>query len=91
MRHEGSRLTLHVWVVPGAARPGIVGVHGSSLKVRVASPPEDGRANYELKSLLEDVLGFRLTLVRGMNSREKVFELAVSNPEPVRRKLGLAG
>lgn len=84
-------MTLHVWVVPGAARPGIAGIHGDKLKVRVASPPEGGRANDELVRVLESTLGLRLTMIRGISSRHKVFEVPMSDPEPILRKLGLAG
>jgi uncharacterized protein (TIGR00251 family) len=83
-------MTLHVWIVPGASSSGFAGVHGDKLKVRVTSPPEGGRANDELAGLLEDALGFRLTMIRGISARHKVFELPVSDPEPVERKLGLA-
>lgn len=61
------------------------------MKVRVTSPPEGGRANHELAGLLEDALGFRSKMIRGITSRHKVFELPVSDPEPVQRKLGLIG
>lgn len=91
MRAEGSRLTLHVWVVSGASSSGLAGLHGDKLKVRVTSPPEGGRANDELAGLLEDALGFRLTMIRGISSRHKVFELPVSDPEPIQRRLGLVG
>ncbi|HZP43015.1 MAG TPA: DUF167 domain-containing protein [Candidatus Binatia bacterium] len=65
---------LHVWVVPGASRSGIVGVHGEALRVRVAAPPEGGAANRELLVVLARHLGVRpadLTLEAGAHGREK--------------------
>lgn len=83
---------LHVWVVPGSSRPGLAGIHGDMLKLRVASPPEDGRANREAKEQLESTLGMDVELVRGMSSRHKVFKVAATANDArlVRRKLGLA-
>jgi uncharacterized protein (TIGR00251 family) len=61
-------------VVPGAGRAGVVGLHGEELRVRVASPPVDGRANDELCRLLADVLGLRpreVEVLAGATSRSK--------------------
>jgi len=65
-------LTLHVQ--PGASRTGIAGVHGGALKLRLAAPPVDGKANAELLRFLAEAFGVPLrqvTLVRGAASRRK--------------------
>ncbi len=46
-----------VKVVPGAARDRIVGALGDALKVQVAAPPEQGKANARLCELLARALG----------------------------------
>lgn len=89
VRMEGARLTLHVWVVPGARSAGLAGKHGDKVKIRVASPAEAGRANEELIALLERVLGFRPRMIRGISSRHKVFELPASHRDAIVGKLGL--
>ena len=69
---------LKVRVSPGARRPGIGGRHGDAWKVRVAEPPEDGRANEALLRLLAqtlDVPRARVTLVSGHSSRDKIVVL----------------
>jgi uncharacterized protein len=66
-------LTLHVQ--PGAKRTEVAGTHGVALKVRLAAPPVDGKANAELLRFLADAFGVplrRATLVRGETSRRKV-------------------
>jgi uncharacterized protein (TIGR00251 family) len=59
-------------VAPGARRPGVVGRHGDAWKVRVAAPPDGGRANDAVVRLLTDALGVDVTLIAGHSSRDKV-------------------
>jgi uncharacterized protein (TIGR00251 family) len=52
----------------------VVGRHGTALKVRVAAPPVDGKANDALRALLARTLGVKdgaVTLVSGASSRSK--------------------
>jgi hypothetical protein len=70
-------LTLHVQ--PGAKRTEVAGQHGDALKVRLAAPPVDGKANGELLRYLADAFGVPLRnvkLVRGESSRQKVVRIA---------------
>jgi uncharacterized protein (TIGR00251 family) len=69
---------LNVKVVPGARRTEIVGRHGDGIKVRVAAPPEDGKANRALLDSLSEALGVKastLRIVRGLTSPQKVVEV----------------
>jgi len=68
---DGSILT--VWVVPGARRTEIVGYHSDSLRIRVAAPPERGRANRAVAAHLSKQFGARVSLVGGAASRRKRF------------------
>jgi len=78
-----------VWVVPGSSRSGVDGLHGGRVKVRVAVPPEGGRANQEVARLLHRLLGGEVSLQSGMRGRSKVFEVSPADVATVRRKLGL--
>lgn len=84
-----SGAEVRVWVVPGSSSSEIVGLHGDSVKVRVMSPPEKGRATEEVRVLLEKCLGREVTLIRGMSSRQKVFEVAGLDAGAALRKLGI--
>jgi uncharacterized protein (TIGR00251 family) len=53
-----------------------VGEHGGALKVSVTAPPEDGRANEAITSLLREWLGLKrsqVELIAGATSRNKQF------------------
>jgi uncharacterized protein (TIGR00251 family) len=65
-----------VRVVPRAGRTELAGVHGDALKIRVAAPPVDGRANETARAALADALGIaaaQVDLVSGEHSRAKQF------------------
>ena len=82
-------VTIDVWVVPGASRSELVGLHGDMVKLRVTELLEGDRANEEAMRLLESLLGAPSSLIGGMTSRHKVFQVANGDAETVRRKLGL--
>jgi uncharacterized protein (TIGR00251 family) len=65
-------VTVRVHVVPGASRTEIKGRHGDAIKIRVAAPPEAGRANQAVIDLFETALGGRASIVSGQTSRRKV-------------------
>ena len=72
--HENNVVTLDLYVQPGAKCTEITGLHGGSLKIRLASPPIDGHANMALLkyiSLLFDVPLRQVELLRGDKSRHK--------------------
>jgi uncharacterized protein (TIGR00251 family) len=86
-------VVLRVHVQPGAGRSAIVGVHGTSLKVRVAPPPVDGRANVAAAALVAATLGVPerdVELVSGERSRLKRFRVAGVETDEVDARLGRA-
>jgi hypothetical protein len=70
----GVVITVHAQ--PGAGRSEVVGRHGDALKIRVAAPPEKGRANDAITALLAETLGVPATsvsLTSGEKARSKRF------------------
>lgn len=70
---DGS-VTFSVHVAPRAKREGVVGLHGSSLKIALRAPPVDGEANDALIRFLAKALGVprsQVQIVSGATSREK--------------------
>jgi uncharacterized protein (TIGR00251 family) len=75
----GPDVLLAVKAVPGAKRDAIAGPLGARLKIRVAAPPEGGRANAAICALLAAHLGVPLravTIERGRASPEKTIRIA---------------
>jgi uncharacterized protein len=67
-------LAFSVKVVPGASNDAVGGETGGALKVRVAAPPQDGKANEALCRLLAERLNIARSAVRivaGERSRTK--------------------
>jgi uncharacterized protein (TIGR00251 family) len=81
---------LRLRVSPGARRTELVGRHGDSWKVRVAAPPEDGRANDALVGLLAERLELPrrdVSVVSGHAGRDKIVELAGIGEAEAERRL----
>lgn len=74
---DGWALALHVQ--PGAKRSEVAGLHGDRLKVRIAAPALDGRANEAVVAFVAEALGVPKRSVRiasGERSRDKVVAVA---------------
>jgi len=82
-RTPDGGVLIRVKAVPGASRDQIAGVLGDRLKVKVAAPPEGGKANRAICALLAKELGVkpsRVEIVSGATSAEKVVRVAGHNP-----------
>ncbi len=78
-------LTIQVQAQPGAKRTEVVGLYGDCIKVRLASPPVDGKANACLIEFLAgrlDVKKSQLSITRGISSRRKSVFVAASGLQP---------
>ncbi len=89
---QNSTIMLRVKAVPGASRDSIAGMLGDRLKVRVSAPPEGGKANKAITSLLAKTLGIgptQIRIVSGQSSPEKRFEIDGITREQMGQALGL--
>ena len=90
---EAVSTRLRLRVAPGAKRAGVVGRHGDAWKVRVAAPPEGGRANDAVVGLLAQTLEVPRTsvmLVSGHGAWDKIVELAGIEPHQIEGRLAAA-
>lgn len=93
---DDGAVVLRLHVQPGAGRTTLVGRHGDALKVRVAVPPDQGRANDSCVDLIASTLGVskaQVELVSGPSSRSKRVRVTGVEVDEVRRLLAtsLAG
>ena len=97
LREQPQSVLLQVSVVPNAKRTEVVGLHAGALRVRLAAPPVDGKANDCLTAWVADELGLPkrgVSLLRGASSRIKQLEVSVPLPQVerwVRACLAAAG
>jgi hypothetical protein len=82
-REDGDDLVLALHVHPGATRTAVAGVHGDGegarLRLRLAAPPVDGKANAELVRYLAASFGVPqrcVSIERGEASRQKTVRIA---------------
>ena len=76
---QRAEITLTVHVQPGAKSSAIVGTHGDALKIRIAAPAVDDKANAAVVRFLGELLGARLACIRirqGSRNRRKLIEIA---------------
>lgn len=84
-RRSGEIIILTLHVQPGAKRSEISGLHGDALKIKLAAPPIDGRANDALLKYIAglfDVPQRQVELKQGGQSRHKVLAITGSVVEP---------
>jgi len=85
-----GRMKLHVRAAPNAHRSEVIGWEndarsGRVLRVRVAAPPVEGKANAALRDFLARTLDLprsQVVLDRGNASRLKCFEIPDGTPLP---------
>ena len=83
---DGS-ITLEIHVQPGAKKNEIAGVHGDALKIRVAAPPAEGKANVALMEFLAEAFGVpkrNVAILRGESGRRKTLRVETPRRRPDR-------
>jgi uncharacterized protein (TIGR00251 family) len=84
-RRNGDVITLTLHIQPGAKRTDVAGLHGEALKIRLAAPPIEGRANDALLKFIAESFGVpvrQVELKQGGQSRHKVVAVTGSKVEP---------
>jgi uncharacterized protein (TIGR00251 family) len=87
-------VSIAVWVTPGARASEIAGVADGHLRVRLAAPAHEGKANAELIRFIAETLGVArgdVRLAAGARGRRKVVRVRGTSVELVRRRIALEG
>ncbi|MBO8129360.1 MAG: YggU family protein [Peptococcaceae bacterium] len=83
---------LKVRLQPRASKNEITGLYGDALKVRVTSPPVDGKANKALCSFLAKLLKVaagQIVITAGVTGREKTVLIRGISPAEIQARLQL--
>jgi uncharacterized protein len=88
---KGGGALVRLRLSPNAKATGLQGPHGdAALKLRVAAPPVDGRANAEVERFVAERTGAapsRVRVVRGLSGRDKTVFVDGVGVERVREVL----
>lgn len=82
---DADNLVLTLHIQPGAKNTAAAGLHGDALKIKLAAPPVEGKANTALLKFLAerfDVPLSRVILKQGDKSRHKVIVIQQSAQDP---------
>ncbi len=87
---RGAETTLSLHIQPAARKTEVAGAHGDALKIRLAAPPVDGKANAALIGFVADRLGLEksaVSLKSGQTSRRKVLAVIGAPADTAQRLL----
>lgn len=91
LNEKDGAVTIRIKVQPRASRTEIVGEHDGAIKLRVAAPPIDGKANEECRRFLAklfDVSATSVEIISGDSSRDKVIRISSISARRVLEALG---
>lgn len=74
LHSDGEDMILTLHIQPGAKNTEAVGLHGDALKIRLAAPPVDGKANAALVAFIAAKVSVAKTAVEvisGFSARAK--------------------
>ncbi len=89
-----GRWTLALYVQPRAGKNEVVGLHNNSLKIRLTSPPVDGKANKALLAFLAKLLRVSkssLEIKSGHQGRHKKICVSGLQRDVILERLGQGG
>ncbi len=81
---------LQIKVHPGASRNEIAGFTGGVLQVKIAAPPEKGKANRELTDFLSRILGVKkssISIIKGETGRNKLIAIEGLDSDAIIKRL----
>jgi uncharacterized protein (TIGR00251 family) len=87
IKKKENGITLNIQVVPGSSKSELAGIKDDALKLKIAAPPVEGKANAECIRFLSEILGVkknRIVITSGHRSRKKVVSIdGISDQEAI--------
>lgn len=91
IKETDTAVTIKVRAQPRASRTEIIGEHDGALKIKIAAPPLNGKANEECRRVLAKLLGVSATsveIISGETSRDKIIRIQNISARRVLEALG---
>lgn len=92
IREDNDGVIFSVKIVPASSRTAIAGLLDGMVKIKVAAPPEKGKANQLLLSFLAKQLGVKtkaLSIISGQSNPVKQIKIAGISARTLQEKLRL--
>ncbi len=86
IREEGGSVSFKVRVLPRASRNQLAGLYEDAVKIRLAAPPVEGKANEVLRSFIAELLSVsrsHVEIVSGLTGRNKLIRVTGVSAEKV--------
>jgi uncharacterized protein (TIGR00251 family) len=90
IKEQEGAVTLRIRVQPRASRTALAGEHAGAIKLKIAAPPVDGKANEQCRRFLAkllDVSAGSVEIIAGDSSRDKVIRIHNISADRVREAL----
>jgi len=78
LKFAGNEIVVKVKIVPGSSQNKIIGVYNNALKISIAAPPVEGKANKKCIAYLAkyfDVAKSRIEIISGKTSKNKLIKI----------------
>ncbi|HBY57060.1 MAG TPA: YggU family protein [Candidatus Atribacteria bacterium] len=80
----GNNIIIKLKIIPNSSKDKIIGIHNSALKIAIAAPPVEGKANKKCISFLAkyfDIAKSKIEIISGINSKNKLIRINNINPK----------
>lgn len=81
---RGNDIIIKVKIVPGSSKNKIIGVYNDALKISIAAPPVEGKANKKCIAYLAkyfDVAKSKIEIISGQTSKNKLIKIYDISPK----------
>lgn len=81
---RGNDIIIKVKIVPGSSKNKIIGAYNDALKISIAAPPIEGKANKKCIAYLAkyfDVAKSKIEIISGQTSKNKLIKIYDISPK----------
>lgn len=81
---SGNDIIIKVKIVPGSSKNKIIGAYNDALKISIAAPPVEGKANKKCIAYLAkyfDVAKSKIEIISGQTSKNKLIKIYDISPK----------